>query len=440
MSEIETFSTVPAVSDTVPTQAVEGAGAHTESHATAGSVATAHIVAEPAAFGVAPITAPIAAEHVEVTAIVTEHGEAQPIESSPPSATPPIANEHVDVPPVVTESAEEADATEQGGAPSAHLPASTEPSANAETRMPAPADGAPAEKPRDPRAPRTVGFDRSVEERKQRAEQHWLHVSGARDTGEALEGLVTATVKGGLLVDVGGVRGFLPASQTRLEAGAALESLVKTKVPLCVIDVDAKRRRIVVSQRRALDDLRRSKRTALLRSLQIGQLHEGVVVRLAPFGAFVDIGGLEGLVPMSELAFERVERVEDVLKVGERIQVTVLRLDESGKKIGLSRKNALPDPLRDHAALLRTGNVIEGKVVGKDSRLEVEIAPGVIGSVRETDADPAQYEIGETVEVSVRYVDRRNRRIVLTTLHGVAAVAPQSAGFASLGEELRRRK
>ena len=289
-------------------------------------------------------------------------------------------------------------------------------------------------------APRTVGFDRSVEERKQRAEQHWLHVAGARDTGEAFVGMVTATVKGGLLVDVGGVRGFLPASQTRLEAGAALESLVKTKVPLCVIDVDAKRRRIVVSQRRALDDVRRSKRAELLRSLQIGQLHEGVVVRLAPFGAFVDIGGLEGLIPMSELAFERIERVEDVLKVGERVPVAILRLDESGRKIGLSRKNALPDPLRDHAALLRPGNVVEGKVVGKDTRLEVEIAPGVVGSVRESDADPAQYEIGETVEVSVRYVDRRNRRIVLTTLHGAAAVAPQNTGFASLGEELRRRK
>jgi small subunit ribosomal protein S1 len=287
--------------------------------------------------------------------------------------------------------------------------------------------------------PRTVGFDRSVEERKQRAEQHWLHVSGAQQSGEALEGTVTATVKGGLLVDVGGIRGFLPASQTRLEAGAALESLVKTKVPLVVIDVDGKRRRIVVSQRRALDDQRRSKRAALLRSLQVGQLHEGVVVRLAPFGAFVDIGGVEGLIPMSELAFERVERAEDVLKVGDRLPVAILRLDESGKKIGLSRKNALPDPLRDNAALLKPGNVIEGKVVGKDGRLEVEIAPGVTGSVRESDADPAQYEIGETVEVSVRYVDRRNRRIVLTTLHGAAAVAPQSTGFASLGEELRRR-
>jgi small subunit ribosomal protein S1 len=204
--------------------------------------------------------------------------------------------------------------------------------------------------------------------------------------------------------------------------GAALESLVEDKGSRCASSTSTKSgRRIVVSQRRALDDLRRAKRNEFLRSLRIGQLHEGSVVRLAPFGAFVDIGGIEGLVPMSELAFERVDKVEDVLKVGERVAVSVLRIEEGGKKIGLSRKNALPDPLRDHAALLRPGTVVEGKVVAKDPRLQVEIAPGLVGSVRESDADPAEYEIGEAIEVAVRYVDRRNRRVVLTTMHGAAA-------------------
>jgi small subunit ribosomal protein S1 len=143
---------------------------------------------------------------------------------------------------------------------------------------------------------------------------------------------------------------------------------------------------------------------------------------------------------MSELAFERVEKVEDVLKVGERLPVAILRVDEGGKKIGLSRKNALPDPLRDHAALLKPGTIVEGKVVGKDARLQVEIAPGVVGSVRESDADPNDYEIGEAIEVSVRYVDRRTRRVVLTTLHGAATVQPRSSGFAPLGEELLRKR
>jgi ribosomal protein S1 len=288
--------------------------------------------------------------------------------------------------------------------------------------------------------PRTVGFDPSVEERKKRAQEHWERIVAAKDNGEVFTGVVNATIKGGLLVDVGGIRGFLPASQTRVEQGGSLEALVKAKVPLRVIEVDAKRRRIVVSHRRALDDERRNKRTELLRSLTIGQRHEGTVVRLAPFGAFVDIGGVEGLIPMSELAFERVEKVTDVLSVGDRVEVAILRVEEGGKKIGLSRKNALPDPWRDSADLIRPGAVIEGKVVGKEPRLQVEIAPGVVGGVRESDADPAQYEIGEAIEVSIRGIDRRNRRITLTTLHGAeAAVVASSTGFFTIGEELLRK-
>jgi ribosomal protein S1 len=332
----------------------------------------------------------------------------------PASQEPAAAEPAADQPPASQLAAEE---------PAAEEPAAEEPAAVSQPKV---------------GGPRMVGFDPSVEERKQRAVQHWQHVAASRESGETLYGSVTTAVKGGLLVDIGGVRGFLPASQTRLEPGTTLESMVKTKVPLRVIDVDEKRRRVVVSQRRALDDVRRAKRTELLRSLKVGQPHDGVVVRLAPFGAFVDIGsGIEGLIPMSELAFDRVERVEDVLKLGDRVPVTILRIEEGGRKIGLSRKNALPDPLRDHAALLRPGTVIEGKVVAKDPRLQVEIAPGLVGSVRESDADPAQYEIGEAIEVSVRYVDRRNRRVVLTTMHAAeTVVSPTTSGFAPLGIEL----
>jgi small subunit ribosomal protein S1 len=262
----------------------------------------------------------------------------------------------------------------------------------------------------------------------------------ARESGEVLSGVVTAAVKGGLLVDVGGVRGFLPASQVRVPQGGAINALVKTKLPLKVIDVDQARRRIVVSHRRAADDERRAKRSQLIRELQVGQTREVVVVRLADFGAFVDLGGIDGLIPMGELAFERVEKASDVVKVGDRLTVQVIRVEDGGKKIALSRKNALPDPWRDNAELLRQGTLIEGKVVAKEPRLQVELAPGVVGTVRESEADPADYEIGEAIEVSVRSVDRRTRRIVLTTLHGsTAAPTHSSSGFASLGVELGRR-
>jgi small subunit ribosomal protein S1 len=281
---------------------------------------------------------------------------------------------------------------------------------------------------------------RRAEERKARAQQAWDRVVHARENGEILNGSVTAAVKGGLLVDVGGIRGFLPASQVRVPAGTAIETLVKTKVQLKVIDVDTNRRRIVVSNRRAVEDERRAKRSELLRSLEVGQLREGVVVRLADFGAFVDLGGVDGLIPMGELAFERVEKASDIVTIGEKLSVHVLRIDDGGKKIALSRKSALPDPWRDHADLLRPGTTVEGKVVAKEPRLQVEIAPGVIGSVRERDANPEDYEIGETIEVSVRSADRRTRRINLSTLFGGGPVTHQtSSGFAPLGVELRQR-
>ena len=314
--------------------------------------------------------------------------------------------------------------------------AAPEPATEAPAALAAPAE-AQAEGVRIPGL-RTIGFDKSVEERRVRAHEHWERVAAARENGETLEGMVVAVVKGGLRIDIGGVSGFLPASQIRLEAGAPLESLVKTKLPLKVIDVDATRKRVVVSHRRALDDLRRTKRSQLLSSLKIGDVHEGTVVRLAPFGAFVDIGGVDGLVPMSELAFERVEKVSDVLAVGDTFPVAVLRIEEGGRKIALSRKGALADPWRDHAAVVRQGATIEGTVVAKDPKLQVEIAPGVIGSVRESDADPNDYAIGEAIEVSVRSIDRRNRRITLTTLHGANVAAAPSSGFAPLGIELRK--
>ncbi|HWT05342.1 MAG TPA: S1 RNA-binding domain-containing protein [Xanthomonadales bacterium] len=317
--------------------------------------------------------------------------------------------------------------------PAAAEPAAAEPAA-AEPAAAEPVDGEAAPVPAAPPP---------VDPRKVRAQQAWERVVAARESGESLTGYVTAAVNGGLLVDVGGIRGFLPASQARVPIGTAIDTLVKTTVPLKVIDVDAGRRRIVVSHRRAVEEDRRAKRSELLRSLQVGQVREGTVVRLTDFGAFVDLGGVDGLIPMRELAFERVEKTSDVVTVGEKLPVEVLRIDENGKKISLSRKNALPDPWRDHADVLRRGATVQGKVVSKEPRLQVELAPGIVGMVRESDANPADYEIGEAIEVLVRSADRATRRINLTTMHGAAEAAATTAksttGFASLGEELRQR-
>lgn len=276
------------------------------------------------------------------------------------------------------------------------------------------------------------------EEGRRRAQENWLKLAGSKETGQVLEGTVTAAVKGGLLVDLNGFRGFLPASQVRVEKGTALDTLVKQKLPLRVIDVDEGRRRVVVSHRKALESKRRVERGELLRSLTVGEDREATVMRLTDFGAFVDLGGVDALIPMNELAFERVDKASDVVQPGEKLTVRVIRVDQGGKKIAVSRKGALPDPWRDAGETLRQGNVVEGKVVGKEPRLQVEIAPGVIGSISDREANPEDYEIGEAVEVSVRSVDWRGRRLRLSTMHH-AAQSFSSSGFAPLGEELKSR-
>jgi len=293
---------------------------------------------------------------------------------------------------------------------------------------------APAPKPAKPPVDPAV-----LEERRRKAQAAWERVVVAKTSNEHVTGYVLATTKGGWLVDVDSIRGFLPASQGRLEPGAAPESLVKTRIPLRVLDVDEARRRIVVSHRRAVDDDRRAKRTELLGSLKVGELREATVARLTDFGAFVDLGGIDGLIPMRELAFDRVDKAADVVAIGEKLMVEVLRIEEGGKKISLSRKSALPDPWRDHGDVVRPGATVEGKVVATEPRLQIELAPGIVGSVREADANPADYTIGETVEVTARHVDRKRRSITVTTADAAAVYAQSSSGFAPLGIELKRK-
>ena len=298
---------------------------------------------------------------------------------------------------------------------------------------PSEAPQAPAAEAPAPQAP-SVGHGN--DERRKRAQETWQRIVEARASGSVLQGMVKSAVKGGLLVEIDGYRGFLPASQAGASKGASLEALVATTVPLKVIDVDEQRKRVVVSHRRALQDERRVARTELLRSLKVGDEREATVVRLADFGAFVDLGGIDALIPASELAFERVNKPSDVVQPGDRLKVRVLRVEEGGKKIAVSRKGALADPWRDHADILRSGHVTEGKVVSKDPRLEIEIAPGIVGTLGDREADPNDYHIGETVEVAVRSVDYRNRRIRLGTPHSAASFT--STGFAPLGIELKR--
>jgi small subunit ribosomal protein S1 len=272
---------------------------------------------------------------------------------------------------------------------------------------------------------------------RERAIAAWQRLVEARAAGTIVHGRVLTTVKGGALVQIDGYRGFLPASQTTAKTPEELAALKGTTLPLKVLDVDETRKRLVVSHKRAADEQRRAERRAFIAELQPGDEREATVVRLVEFGAFVDLGhGVDALVPLSELAHERIAKPDDAVQVGERIRVRILRVEQNGKRIAASRKALLHDPWREHAQLLRRGAAVTATVVSTERRLEVELAPGIRAVVPEREADPAEYAIGEQVEVTIRSVDHRLRRVRVSTLPAGDADAPTS--FAPLGVELGR--
>ncbi len=150
-----------------------------------------------------------------------------------------------------------------------------------------------------------------LSERRARALKTWEKVIAAHDNDEVIEATVTQVVKGGVLVDLG-MRGFVPASQIRRQPVGNLDELVGKRLRLKVIDLDHKRHRVVLSQRLVLEEELNAKKQELLGTLTVGQIREGIVVRLAEFGAFVDLGGIDGLIHNSELSYARVKHPSEV--------------------------------------------------------------------------------------------------------------------------------
>jgi ribosomal protein S1 len=290
-----------------------------------------------------------------------------------------------------------------------------------------------------------------LSERRARALKTWEKVIAAHENDEVIEATVTQVVKGGVLVDLG-MRGFVPASQIRRQPVGNLDELVGKRLRLKVIDLDHKRHRVVLSQRQVLEEELNAKKQELLGTLTVGQIREGVVVRLAEFGAFVDLGGIDGLIHNSELSYARIKHPSEVVKIGDTVSVEVMKFDPEAKKVSLSLKHALPDPWNEHAERLFEGNkLVAGVVKVTPNYLLVEIVPGVLAMVPKGEFDPAkQYSPGEEVEVTLLTINQATRRITGSIQH-VADIpldptefpdyAPeadvyQGGGLGTLGQEL----
>ena len=204
-----------------------------------------------------------------------------------------------------------------------------------------------------------------------REERDWQRAESLRDAGETYSGKVIGFNKGGLIVPIGGLRGFVPASQIsflrRIDAGAETPEqrwgkMVNEPIQVRVLEVDRERRRLILSERLALQETRETLKDRLLDELQEGAIRTGRVTSLADFGAFVNIDGADGLVHLSEVSWEHIQHPNEVLKVGQEVQVKVISMDRERKRIGLSIRQLLPDPWIKKVEGLKEGQLIEGTI------------------------------------------------------------------------------
>ena len=192
-------------------------------------------------------------------------------------------------------------------------------------------------------------------------EKAWNDIIRAYEQNETLSAMVIDRVKGGLVVDLG-MRGFLPASHVATKNVNALDRFVGQSIRLKVIEVDRNRKRVVVSQKKAVDDEKKQRREVTVATLEEGQIRRGVIRRVTEYGAFVDLGGIDGLLHVTEMSWGRVNHPADVVKPGQKIDVMVLKYDHESEKISLGLKQILPDPWQHVDEFYAVNEEVEGNV------------------------------------------------------------------------------
>src|SRR5260221_3094690 len=265
------------------------------------------------------------------------------------------------------------------------------------------------------------------------AERQWRIAEEQYKNNELLKARVIDFNKGGLIVDVSGIRGFVPISQIlnlkreevasggeNQETAAKLQSMKDKELQLKIIEINRARNRLILSERLAVQEWRQRRREELLDELKPGEVRRGVVSNLANFGAFIDLGGADGLVHISQLAWSRVNHPSEVLKVGQEVEVQVLSVDKEKKKIALSIKRAEVDPWTTVEQRYKVGQVVTGTITkiapfGAFARIE----DGIEGLIHLSELTPgmdpkANLHEGQQLQLRILRIDADRRRLGLS--------------------------
>lgn len=250
----------------------------------------------------------------------------------------------------------------------------------------------------------------------------WEKVEKVKEEKQIIEVEILQVVKGGLLTTAFGLRGFIPASQIALHFVKDLNEFVGQKVEVEIMEADPKKQRLVLSRRSVLEAQREQKREEALASIVEGEKRTGVVKRLVDYGAFIDIGGVDGLAHISDLSWDHIKNPADVLSVGQEVEVLVKAFDPETKRISLSIKDTVRDPWFDKAEKYPVGSYVKGKIVKlTDFGAFMEIEPGFDGLIRMRELSTKHItkaseavSVGDEVTVKVIHVDMDNKKVALS--------------------------
>jgi len=249
--------------------------------------------------------------------------------------------------------------------------------------------------------------------------QAWAQLNDAKNVGDTILAKVVSIVKGGVLVDVADLKGFIPSSQLR--TGTPFEGLVDTKIEVKVLEADPKKNKLILSQRQAVAEQRNQVVDDVISKLEEEMVVKGNVVRITDFGAFVDISGIDGLLPISEISWQRIKHPSDVLALGDEIEVKIIKIDQELKRISLSLKRMTENPWQQIEGQFEEGQVVKG-TVNKVATFGafINIFPGVeallpIAEMEGENPNPFNiYKVGDEVEVLIKKFTPQEHRIALS--------------------------
>ena len=257
---------------------------------------------------------------------------------------------------------------------------------------------------------------------KARREESWVRLEEKFNAGERVEGVIFSQVKGGFTVDLDGAVAFLPRSQVDIRPIRDVTPLMHTPQPFEILKMDRRRGNIVVSRRTVLEESRAEQRSEIVQNLEEGQVVEGVVKNITDYGAFVDLGGIDGLLHVTDMAWRRVNHPSEILSIGQTVKVQIIRINQETHRISLGMKQLESDPWEGITDKYPVGKKIKGTVTNiTDYGAFVEIEPGIEGLIHVSEMSWTKKNVhpgkilstSQEVEVVVLEVDPAKRRISL---------------------------